>query len=271
MSKRSLIVEGLRKAQLAKLLSQGKRLDGRELLSYRELKIETNLISKAEGSSKVSLGNTQVIVGVKVELDEPFSDTPDEGILIVNAEILPLSSPYAEPGPPDEEAIELARVVDRGIRASNMIDLKSLCLISGKKVYTLYVDVSILNVDGNLFDAVSYGVVSSLLTTKIPKYQVKDGEIIPTNEKFSLTYNTIPISVTFAKIDNTLILDPNQEEEALMEARLTLVVDSEDNIVAGQKGGSGSFSYEEVLQAAEIARLKAKEIRARIKEVLGIG
>ncbi|MEM4311058.1 MAG: exosome complex protein Rrp42 [Nitrososphaerales archaeon] len=270
-SKRSFIVEDLRKAQLANLLTQGKRLDGRSLLDYRDLKIETNLISKAEGSAKVSLGNTQAIAGVKVEIDEPFPDTPDQGILIVNAEILPLASPYAEPGPPDEEAIELARVVDRGIRASDMINLKNLCLIEGKKVYTIFVDVSILNVDGNLFDATSYAVVSSLLTTKIPKYEVKDGEIKQVDEKISLSFDTIPISVTLGKIGNTLIVDPDQEEEALMDARLTLAVDSDDNIVAGQKGGAGSFSYDEVIRATEIARLKGKEIRSKIKEVLGIG
>ena len=41
---------------------------------------------------------------------------------------MPLADPTAEPGPPGEDVIELARVVDRGIRESGMVDLKQLVL-----------------------------------------------------------------------------------------------------------------------------------------------
>ena len=123
--KKNYVVETIRKAQLAQLLADGKRMDERRLDQTRELKIETGLIQKANGSARVTLGNTQVIAGVKIATGIPFPDTPDKGILMVNAEILPMASPYAEPGPPSEEAIELARVVDRGVRESQMVDLAS--------------------------------------------------------------------------------------------------------------------------------------------------
>ena len=166
--KKNYVVETLRKAQMVELLAKGKRVDGRSQDETRALKIETRLIEKADGSAKVSLGNTQVIAGVKVATGTPFADTPDKGVLMVNAEVLPLASPYAEAGPPDENAIELARVVDRGVRESEMVDLSKLVLIAGKSVYTVFVDVNILNVDGNLFDATSYAVVSALRTAKMP-------------------------------------------------------------------------------------------------------
>src|SRR5258708_586550 len=101
---------------MSELLSKGTRLDGRGLADIRDLTITTNVIEKAEGSCRVKLGNTELIAGVKVNLGTPFPDTPDKGLLIVSAEVLPLASPYAEPGPPDENTIELARVADRGIR-----------------------------------------------------------------------------------------------------------------------------------------------------------
>ena len=44
-----------------------------------------------------------------------------------------------------------------------MLDLDKLCLIPGKIVYTIFVDCSIINSDGNLLDATSYAVVSALL------------------------------------------------------------------------------------------------------------
>ncbi|MGC8555455.1 MAG: exosome complex protein Rrp42, partial [Conexivisphaera sp.] len=114
ITRRNFVVERLRKEKLKELLAKGQRLDGRGLKDYRPLSIRTSIISKAEGSAQVYLGNTAVIAGVKASLDKPYRDTPDRGNLIVNAEILPLASPYIEPGPPNENAIELARVVDRG-------------------------------------------------------------------------------------------------------------------------------------------------------------
>ena len=266
--KSSIILEHLRREQMDELLKIDQRLDGRGLTDYRDLKIESNIIKKAEGSALVSLGNTQVIAGVKVEVDRPFSDMPDKGLLICNAEVLPLASQYAEPGPPDENAIELARVVDRGIRESEMIDLSKLVIKEGESVYAIFVDVSVLNLDGNLFDATSYAVVSALLTTKIPRYELKDdGSIEKLDEQMGLPINTIPVSITMARIGDTIIIDPTAEEEACMDARTTMTIDDKDNVCAVQKGGSGTFSVEQIRYMVDLAIDKSKEVRSIIKGV----
>src|SRR3954462_8269737 len=163
-SKRStLIVEHLRKQQMWDAISNGKRLDGRNLDELRTLNIELGIIKKANGSARVSLGNSDVIAGVKIETGEPFEGLENKGALIVSAEVLPTASPYIEPGPPDEEVVELARVVDRGVRESEMIDLEKLVLVPGKIVYTIFVDCSEINTDGNLFDATLYATVAAIL------------------------------------------------------------------------------------------------------------
>jgi exosome complex component RRP42 len=268
--KKIFVVEQLRRAQMNELLANGTRLDGRGMSDYRELSVTTNVIEKAEGSARVKLGNTELIAGVKVNLGTPFPDTPDKGLLIVSAEVLPLASPYAEPGPPDENTIELARVADRGIRESGMIDVSKLVLVEAKHVYAVFVDVSILNVDGNLFDATSYAVVSSLLTAKIPKYTLDEkNQPVKTDEMVPLPIETLPISVTQARIGDYLIVDPTSEEEALMESRITLVSDDKGNFCAGQKGMPGSLTTDQVLQAGSTARLKGEEIRAIIKRAVG--
>jgi exosome complex component RRP42 len=265
--KKIFVVEQLRRAQMSEVLGRGMRVDGRSLTDARELTITTNVIEKAEGSARVKLGNTELIAGVKVNLGTPFPDTPDKGLLVVSAEVLPLASPYAEPGPPDESTIELARVADRGIRESGMIDVSKLVLVEGKHVYAVFVDVSILNVDGNLFDATSYAVVASLLTTKIPKYVVDEkGAPVKTEEMNPLPIQTVPVSITMARIGEHLLVDPTSEEEALMEARITFVTDDRGNICAGQKGMPGSLTTQQVLQAASTARLKGEETRALIKQ-----
>ena len=64
----------------------------RGLTDYREIKIEQGIIEKAEGSARVLLGKTEVLVGTKVETGEPFPDTPNEGVMTVNAELVPSSA-----------------------------------------------------------------------------------------------------------------------------------------------------------------------------------
>ena len=265
--KKVFVVEQLKRTQMNELLSKGTRLDGRKLDEVRDLSITTNVIEKAEGSARVRLGNTEVIAGVKVNLGTPFPDTPDKGLLVVSAEVLPLASPYAEPGPPDESTIELARVADRGVRESGMIDVSKLVLVEGKHVYAVFVDVSILNVDGNLFDATSYAVVASLLTTKIPKYTVDEkGQPLKSEEMVPLPIQTVPISVTAVRIGDMMVVDPTAEEEAVMDCRITFVSDDRGNICAGQKGMPGSLTAEMVLQAASTAKLKGQEIRSLLKD-----
>jgi exosome complex component RRP42 len=264
--KKSFVVDAVRKGQMTELLAQGKRLDGRAIDAHRDIKIEVGVIEKANGSAIVSMGNTQVIAGVKIAHGTPFADTPDKGLLIVGAEVLPLSSPYAEAGPPNEDAIELARVVDRGIRESEMVDLSKLCIEPKKAVYTIFVDVNVLNVDGNLFDTTSYAVVSALLNSKMPEYVMEDGAVKDTGKVMPVAVQTVPVSTTFARIGNTLILDPTSEEEAAMDARITLVTTDEGNLCAGQKGKPGTLSSEQVFQAAELSISKGREIREILRK-----
>ncbi len=269
--KSNMIVEHLRRAQMQELLAEGKRLDGRGLTESRPIKIETNIIQKANGSARVTLGNTQVIAGVKVSTDEPYEGLENKGILICSAEVLPLASAYSEPGPPDEDAIELARVVDRGIRESEMIDLTKLVLVEGKIVYATFVDISILNIGGNLFDASSYAAVSALLTAKLPKLKMEDSKVVDTGELMPAPIRTVPVSVTMAKIGDAIVADPASEEEAVMDGRVTMTTDAEGNVCAVQKGGTGAFTVEQIHHIVDTAIAKGEEIRPVLKKVMENG
>ena len=271
-SKRStIIVEHLRKQQMWDAISKGKRLDGRDLDDIRPIEIELNTVKKANGSAKVKLGNSEVIAGIKVETGEPFEGLENKGALIVSAEVLPTASPYVEPGPPDEETVELARVVDRGIRESEMLDLDKLVLVPGKSVYTIFVDCSIINADGNLFDATSYAVVSALVSSKMPIFEVQDGKIVDTGNVRDPPVTTLPVSITMVRIGGAVIVDPTAEEEACMDARITITTNSNGHFTAIQKGATGSFSIEQIKKAAETARIKGEQIRTKLKELIKTG
>ena len=258
-----------RKSVLA-LLEKGKRLDGRGLNEYRPLSIELGYIPKAEGSALVRLGNTVVLVGIKTGVGSPFPDTPDEGILLVNAEFLPLASPSFEPGPPDENATELARVVDRSLREIRAVDLSKLAIIPGKKVWELWVDIYVLDHDGNLLDASMLAAMAALSSAKMPEIAVEDDEVKLNREKLK---NPVPVNrrvviVTVGKIGAYLLVDPTLEEESLLDARLAIAVSDDGRIVGMQKMGMGTFTAEEVRKALTMAMESSKTLHGNLAKTL---
>jgi len=260
----SSLITKVRSKQIEALLEKGTRLDERGLNDTREIKIEQGIIEKAEGSARVYLGKTEVLVGVKVETGEPFPDTPNNGVMTVNAELVPLASPHFEPGPPDENSIELARVVDRGIRESHAIDTVKLCIQAGKNVFVVFVDVYVLNHDGNLIDASAIAAMAALMNTKMPNYEIKDGELKIKTGYTPLPLKSKPITVTIGKIANKLIVDPWLEEESVMDSRISFAINEDGNICAIQKGGSGFFTPQQILEASKIALEKAAELRKKL-------
>lgn len=250
------IVSSVRRDYIADLARQGKRIDFRTLDQFREISVEVGSIKSAQGSALVKVGKTQVMAGIKVEHAEPFADKPDSGMLIVNAELLPLASPTFEPGRPDENAIELARVVDRGIRESNAIDLDKLVIKSGEDVWAVFIDIHVLDHDGNLIDASALAAIAALLNAKPPKDEAWKLPEFPIQKK--------PVTVTVAKINNKLMVDPCLDEEGVMDARITIATIEDGSVCAMQKGGIGCFSREELEQAYELARAKGAELRAKL-------
>ncbi|RLG59057.1 RNA-binding protein [Candidatus Geothermarchaeota archaeon] len=257
--------------QVRQLIELNKRIDGRDLYSFREMRIKTGIVEKADGSAVVELGKTMVVAGVKFEIGAPFPDSPDEGILIVEGEILPLASVSEEPGPPTEEEIELSRVIDRGIRGAKVINLKDLAIKPGEKVLKVFVDFNVMNDAGNVIDASNIAVISALLTAKYPDIkELKGGRDINEASRVQLPTHNIPISVTFANLFGKLVVDPITEEEVIADARLTLTLTSEERICAVQKGGSGTLTFNQLFEALNIARRVSNDIRKLVIRETGV-
>ncbi|MEM2142328.1 MAG: exosome complex protein Rrp42 [Candidatus Thorarchaeota archaeon] len=262
------VISHIDRAHIRGLLDRGERSDGRKFDEYRKIEIQTGVVSaKAEGSAIAKIGNTSVIAGVKVVPGEPYPDSPDEGVVMISAEMAPIASPFFEIGPPSEGAIELARVVDRGIREAEMIDSKKLNIEGGKKVYMIFCDLYTLEHDGNLIDACSIAAVAALLDTKFPEMRLEGTELVPTGNMLRVPIQNLPIEVTMSKIGDHLIVDPILKEEMVQDCRLTLSVDEQDNFTAIQKGGGvGTLSLRMIEDAMDMALRKSKEIRAFVQD-----
>lgn len=248
---------------IMELLKKGERSDGRAFDEYRPIEIQVNVVpAKADGSAIVRLGATSVIAGVKVLVGEPFPDTPDEGVTMISAEMAPIASPLFEAGPPKEDAIELARVVDRGVRESETVDAKALCIESGKKVYMVFVDIYPLEHDGNLIDASSIASNVAVMTTRFPEMEMEDREVVPTGKLIPIPIKNLAVECTIAKIGQSLIIDPILKEEFVQDCRLTVSIDQNDNLTAMQKGGgSGPMSLKQIEAAIDMSLERSKDIR----------
>lgn len=258
---------------LNRMFAEGKRFDGRGLLDLRKIEIKADISNKAEGSASVKIGKTEVLVGVKMAPGEPYPDSLDKGNLTVSADLLPLASPRFEMGPPGFHAIELPRLVDRAVRHSEIIDLSKLVIKDGEKVWTVFIDIYPINDDGNLIDASTIGAVVALKSSMIPeldKNGIVDYEKKAT-KKLPLSKEAYPISLTFFKLGNSIIMDPTREEEEACDVRITFGVSKvkeQYTINSCQKSGETVFTRAEVDKLMELVPKKFDEINEKLKKFL---
>lgn len=249
------------KRKITDILAKGIRIDERKPDEFRKINVEYGISKTAEGSARVTLGDTIVIAGVKMEVGTPYSDTPDQGNLMVGAELLSLASPDFESGPPSEWAIEVARVVDRGIRESHAMDIHKLVIKKGEQVWTVIADICIINDGGNILDASSVAVLAAIKDATFPTVD-KDGVIdykTPTKKKLPL--EKLPIAVTVYKLGKELFVDPTHEEEQVIDARLTITTIDDGTLVSLQKGGETPLTIAEIDTMVDIATKHGKTLR----------
>ncbi len=264
------IIGNLESKYLNDLLSKGERIDGRGFWDGRKIEIFPNVIKKAEGSAMVKWGDTVVVAGVKAQLGPPFPDTPDQGVVSVNIELSPISSPSRESGPPGPEAIELARIVDRGLRESKVVPLTDpkLCVIPGEQVWILFVDIYIIDDSGNLIDASALAAMSALTNTRLNKVAIdqETKEVTLLEETEPLPIVGFISSLTYAKVGNYIVYDPDLIEDRGKNGRFSLAITDKGTICSMQKGEVSAFSEEEIFSIVDAAIIRSKELNALIEQ-----
>ena len=255
-------------------IAKGKRFDGRDFEAYRDVSVETGVVTSAEGSAIAKIGNTQIICGIKMSVGTPYPDTPAEGVMSVSGEFVRLANPDFERGKPSDEAIEMARVVDRAIRESRAIDFGKLCIEPEKAVWMVYIDLDVLNDEGNLIDTACLAAASALATTKLPVV-IHEGENYKTDfgnkSDESIPMNGIPVNTTFVKIGDKIMADPSYEEFMALDARLTVGTINKDGktvLCSMQKGGRVGLSVEETEKIIDLAQQHGDELREKVKALV---
>ncbi len=250
------IMSHVRRDVMRKTLETGKRYDGRGFEESRPIEIQRSVIKTAEGSAVAKIGDTAALVAVKFDVVKPFPDRPTQGVMMMNAELLPTASPIFETGPPGEVSIELARVVDRGLRSAEIVDFDSFFL-EEDKVLGMFLDIYALNHAGNLTDAAALAASAALLDTKLPK--IEEGKIIRNESTGPLNPKALPVATTMVKIDDYWMVDPTRDEERVEETSIT--ISTTENHVCSMQKREGSLTQEELLSNVDIAFKTGNDIR----------
>ncbi|WZZ86661.1 hypothetical protein YC2023_115240 [Brassica napus] len=284
-------------------LSESLRPDGRPLGKARDTIVNLGLVSSADGSALAKIGSTTMLAAIRMEVMSPSTDSPDEGCIAVEFHMPPICSPTVRPGRPADEAPVISKRLsdifsrcldlsaERVITVCDMIDLKELCLVSGKAAWMGYLvstpppsDIYCLDADGALFDAALLSAVAAFSNLQIPVVALNDnGRIVAINgeqeenasikekeavnkEKRKLTLKNIPFALTCILHKKYILADPTAEEESIMDTLVTVVLDSSDQIVSFNKSGGNALAGSSAIKSCvELARKRGKEL----KQILG--
>ena len=224
-------------------LKDGIRMDGRSIDDFRDVYINLTR-NEVSSSADVVVGNSRVICNVKGEIIPPHFNSPNEGIMHINVDFSAATTELA-----NISETELCRLIEYSVQENNVIDMDSLCIIEGAKVWLITCEVLIVDSSGgNLRDVSIIAVVSALRAFRRPEALVlesnedytKNNQVClytaDEKEPLQLALHHIPIPLTIGLItkttvtkdetNNLLIGDPTAQEELLLEGFFFITIDA---------------------------------------------
>jgi len=125
----------------------------------------------SNGSSRVTLpgSDTDVLCSVRAELVVPSALHPNEGAVELNVDLLPsaASGSGGDNRRRRTEEMEIAAILT-DLLLPHVVDRPALCVIPGKYVWRLNVDVMVLTCDGNVVDVCALAIRSAIRSTVLP-------------------------------------------------------------------------------------------------------
>ncbi len=199
------------------------RADGRKLTALRPVTIETGVSKFAEGSSRISFGDTQVLCLATLQESVP-KHLEGKGTGWVTAEyaMLPRSTPERSQresiaGRPGGRTFEIQRLVGRALRAA--IDLKAL----GPR--SVMVDCEVIQADGGTRTA---AITGGFIALAHAVRKVKPSPIVR---------NVAAVSAGYVKGD--LLLDLAYAEDSIADADVNVVATDEGELIEVQGTAEG--------------------------------
>mmetsp|Transcript_63158 Transcript_63158/g.105041 ORF Transcript_63158/g.105041 Transcript_63158/m.105041 type:complete len:320 (+) Transcript_63158:32-991(+) len=266
-----------------KFLNQGVRPDGRGLLRARRVVANTRVITAADGSAMVKLGQTMVLVGIQAQPICPLESDPGRGRIVVSLELAATSSHAAgTAGRSGGQGARLEREQAAVLEAlqrqasSGCVDLDTLCIEKGRAVWNCLCDIYVLEADGNLLDACLLAMSCALQDVRLPAVEVREDEVkgtliyVQQEAAVPLVQGVTQYAISFGLLDSHLILDPTGEEELLLSTSFTLLLDEDGNFCALHKAGGGPISQALIDQSLAAARKWLPKLTALLRQCAAV-
>lgn len=149
---------------------------------------------------------------------------------------------------------------------SGGFDAEQLCIVEGKHCWCVFVDVLVLESDGNDLDAAVLAARAALKATKLPGVSVEEDAETATeslslsddpSEAKALNVDGVPVAVTLCQIAQSSVdyfVDPSQAEGECALTKLTVAVDPRNGkVLFVQKASEGAVEPSVLLDMLSVA------------------
>jgi exosome complex component RRP45 len=265
------ITPNCNKQLITAAVARNHRIDGRKRDEYRHLEI---VFGKKYGSVLVAIGNTRVLATVTAEIAEPKVTRPSEGMLRISVDLSPMASPFYETNRLMDESVEIARLLERSIREARSFDTESLCLISGKKAWSLEANVVVFNTEGNVIESCSVALIAALSHFRRKDVTVTTGteELIihEFDEKnpIPLTIFHYPFCTKFCFFGPEFVVDPLESEESACEGYIVVGANAYRELTTVHISGKSSTSRDSILKCCNRAIERTKRLTDYLKKAI---
>lgn len=266
---------------VAACVSAGRRLDGRRLTDSRHVKLSLGPIW---GFVELSFDKTHVVASTAIEPITPPSDRANEGSLSIVLDLSPASSESSARDALQRTAVsvsatETRNCIDKFVRESRAIDTEALCILAGVKVWSVRVEVDVINDDGNCVDACVMAVMASLMHARRPDVTItgKEVRIHPMDERepVALPVHHVPLSVTFALFGagkpyegDYVILDPVKKEEIASSGAVSFAYNAQGEVCGVYKAGGLPLELDSFVKCSELGEQRALQLTGILKDAL---
>ncbi|TYZ69077.1 hypothetical protein PybrP1_008455, partial [[Pythium] brassicae (nom. inval.)] len=193
-----------------------------------------------------------------------------------------MASQGFEVGRPSPLAVELARIVERGIRECRALDTEALAIVAGEKVWAITCTLHVVDHGGNLVDCVSLAAIAALLHYRRPEVAVQGNATLvysaDEHAAVPLSLHHLPISISFCFLERrdtaddngdggspVIFMDPTDREERVTDGTMTFTFNSFRELCAVHKIGGAAIAASDVLRCAAVAAARASELTDFLK------
>ncbi|KZT61701.1 ribosomal protein S5 domain 2-like protein [Calocera cornea HHB12733] len=157
------------------LLSQ--RLDGRSLLDYRPITVEAGVAPTANGSARARIGDTEVVVAVKLDVKKMGEDG-EGGRCVCSVECSPSAYPQLDRDSLSDLSADLSTLLSTYL--TPIVSTPELLIIPSQLYWQASVDALVLSSSGNVHDTLFAAVRAALWDLRVPRtrgvvYEVPGG------------------------------------------------------------------------------------------------